>query len=79
MKKYFSKKQLTDSFELYGFDFEDCARLVNNMEIPYYEKIRLMEDYCINRESYVSDTILHQWSNKRKERFWRYGSKEKET
>lgn len=76
---YLSKKQLVDSFRLYGFGFNDCLGLVNNLEISDKEKIRLMEEYVNNRESYVSETLLQQWSKNHKERFWRYGSEEKET
>ena len=76
---YLNKKQLADSFRLYGFDFKDCLRLVNDLEISDKEKIRLMKEYVNNRESYVSETLLHQWSKNHKEMFWRYGSEKKET
>lgn len=75
---YLSKKQLADSFRLYGFGFEDCLGLVNNLEISDKEKILLMEEYVNNRESCVSETLLHKWPVSRKESFWRYGNKKKE-
>lgn len=76
---YLSKKQLADSFRLYGFGFNDSMGLVNNLEIPYYEKIQLMKDYVTNRKKCISDALLLKWHKNHKERFWRYGSKEKET
>lgn len=75
---YLSKKQLADSFRLYGFDFRDCMGLVNDLEISDEEKTRLMEEYVNNRESCVSETLLHKWSKSYKESFWRYGNKKKE-
>lgn len=75
---YLSKKQLADSFRLFGFGFKDCLGLVNNLEISDKEKILLMEEYVNNRESCISETLLHQWSKSHKESFWRYGREKKE-
>lgn len=75
---YLNKQQLANSFKLYGFGFEDCFGLVNNLEISDKEKVRLMEEYVNNRKSSVSETLLYKWSKSRKESFCKYGREKKE-